>query len=124
VTKQLDVTAPGYRDPVADMSNEQGERAIRAEARRLAEQAALVIDPRLADLWQMVWARSDEPGEIPLGTLAALLRLAYALGYSDALAEDRLGVLYEELELRDAVSRSRSASRSRRGRAAPGSSGT
>ena len=110
---------------MADMSNEQGERAIRDEARRLAVEAALVIDPRLADLWQMIWARSAEaPARVPFATLAPLLRLAYALGYSDALSEDRVGALYDELGLRRGVTQRRSGSPSRRGRAAPGSSGT
>ncbi len=106
------------------MSNEQGERAADAEARRLAGEAAVVIDPRLADLWQMVWARSGQAEEasVPLTTLAASLRLAYALGYTDALSEDRLGSLYAELGLRGRVSRSRSGSRPRRGKAAPGNS--
>lgn len=110
--------------PVADMSNEQGERAVRDEARRLAGEAALVIDPRLADLWQLIWMQADqaEEGTVPLGTLAALLRLAYALGYTDALSEEQQGVLYDELGLRRPASRSPSKNRSRRGRAAPGNS--
>ena len=109
---------------VADRSNDQGERAVRDEARRLAGEAALVIDPRLADLWQMIWSRLEEPddGPVSLGTLAALLRLAYALGYSDALSEDREGSLYEELGLRRPASRPPSGRRSHRGTAAPGNS--
>lgn len=106
------------------MSKEQGERAERAEESRLAGEAAVVIDPRLADLWQVIWARPEQAEEasVPIATLAALLRLAYALGYSDALSEERVGSLYDELGLRGPVSRPRSASRSRRGRAAPGNS--
>ena len=111
--------------PVADMSNDQGERVIRDEARRLAGEAALVIDPRLADVWQMIWGRLDEPDDtVPIGTLAALLRLAYALGYSDGLSDDPVGSLYDELGLRRSASRRRSGSPSRRGRAASGNSDT
>ena len=110
-------------DPMADMSNEQGERAVRDEARRLAGEAALVIDPRLADLWQMIWIRSEESDQgVPLGTLAAFLRLAYAMGYADAQGEERVGALYEELGLRPPATRPPSERRSRRGRAGPGNS--
>lgn len=102
--------------PVAYMSNEQGERSVPHGARRLAGEAAVVIDPRLADLWQMVWARLLASGEaVPLATLAPLLRLAYALGYADAHTEAEAGSLFAELGLRPQVRRSRSARRSRRG---------
>jgi hypothetical protein len=117
---------PATVHPVADMSNEQGERAVREEARRLAAEAALVIDPRLADLWPLIWAQADqaEEGDVPLGTLAALLRLAYAVGYTDALCEERAGALYAELGLSAPTSPSPSKNRPRRGRAASGNSDT
>jgi hypothetical protein len=101
------------------------EQAERLDARRLATEAALVIDPRLADLWGLVWMRPGGEGEaVPLATLAALLRLAYAQGYADALGEDPPGGLYRDLGVRDdVVSRPRAARRSRRGRAASGNSG-
>lgn len=106
--------------PVADMSNDQGERGVRDQARNrarhLAGEAAVVIDPRLADLWQMVWRRLLDAGEtVPLATLAPLLRLAYALGYADAHTEEEAGALFADLGLRPQVRRSRSGRRSRRG---------
>src|SRR5687768_13528723 len=107
---------------MVDMPNEQGEYTAPGDIRRLAGKAAIVIDPRLADLWQLVWSRPDE-GSVPLGTLAALLRLAYAQGYADAHDEETAGSLYLELGLPAARrGRPRSARRSRRGRAASGNS--
>jgi len=114
--------------PVADMANEQGERKFDDEAERLAGEAALVIDPRLADLWQMIWSLPEEaeqaPGAVPLGTLAPLLRVAYALGYADAHGEESSGLLYRELGLRSEARTSRTTRRSRRGRAGRGNSDT
>jgi hypothetical protein len=99
----------------------------------LAGDAAIVIDPRLADLWGLVWSLDPEPdqrGSVLPGTLAALLRLAYVQGYADAHSEQRSGVLYRELGLRIPGTRRvtaaarKSGRRSRRGKALPGSSGT
>lgn len=103
---------------------------------RLALEAAVVIDPRLADVWQVVWAGgangedAEEPaGCVPLETLGVLLRLAYLHGYADATAEPAQGALYAELGVREppadvgARTRRGPARRSRRGRAGPGSSG-
>jgi hypothetical protein len=109
---------------VRDVMDTPDEQAERREGRRLATQAALVIDPRLADLWQLIWGRHDESYDgVPLATLAALLRLAYAQGYTDAQGEEPAGSLYRELGLRTAT-RPRSARRSRPGRAASGNSDT
>ena len=105
-----------------DMPNEQGEYTAADDPRRLAGEAAVVIDPRLADLWQLVWTRPDD-GSVPLETLAALLRVAYAQGYADAHAEETIGSLYLELGLpAPTMGRPRSARPSRRGRAASGNS--
>jgi hypothetical protein len=97
----------------------------------LALSAAVVLDPRLADVWQLVWtcgAEMDEPGELTwsLETLGALLRLAYVQGYADASAEAVPGSLFGELGLRrPGISRpTRSATRRARGRARPDSSDT
>lgn len=97
------------------------------EGRRLAGEAAVVIDPRLADLWQLIWTRTDHPAleSVPLGSLAALLRLAYAQGYTDAHSEETVGSLYLELGLpapRTRRQAPRSGPRSRRGTAASGNS--
>lgn len=122
---------PAYTlSPMPEMFDEQEkyprpDEGLEDEGRRLAGEAALVIDPRLADLWQLVWTRPDhpDPDSVPLGSLAALLRLAYAQGYADAHSEETVGSLYLELGLpapRTGRAGSRSAPRSRRGRAASG----
>ena len=119
------------------MDDDQAERLDQADGgscdcAELAGEAALVIRPRLADLWGLVWsldAEAEQPGEVLPGTLAALLRLAYVQGYADAHSEQRSGTLYRELGLRipsggpATTGRRPSGRRSRRGRAAPGSSG-
>lgn len=109
------------------MDDNQAERLETCGGPGLAGEAAIVIDPRLADLWGLVWsldAESDGAGELAPGTVAALLRLAYVQGYVDAHSERRPGSLYRELGLRSATSGSRPSSRrSRRGRVVPGSSG-
>jgi len=97
----------------------------------LALTAALVIDPRIADVWQVVWAGlvgRDPPDDetLPLGSLGCLLRLAYLHGYADAAAEPVPHSLYRELGVRDPrplSPRISSARRRGRGRARPGSSG-
>jgi hypothetical protein len=71
----------------------------------LALSAAVVLDPRLAEIWQLVWECAAEVGEPDeadwsLETLGALLRLAYVQGYSDATAEAIPGSLFGELGLR------------------------
>jgi hypothetical protein len=97
----------------------------------LALSAAVVLDPRLAEVWQLVWATSSESGEPDeeawsLETLAALLRLAYVQGYSDAAGEAVPGSLYGELGLRPSPRVSPPATRNRRarGRSRRGSSDT
>jgi hypothetical protein len=94
----------------------------------LATQAVLLLDPRLAGVWQFLWEHEgDEPfGECtPSAELfATALRMAYVQGYSDSLDEDDPGSLYRDLGLREGVTPERIASRRRR-RAPirPGSSG-
>ena len=96
----------------------------------LALSAALVLDPRLAEVWQLVWAtaaRGEEADDEAwsLETLAALLRLAYVQGYADAAGESVPGSLFVELGVRrpprviPLVTRNRRA----RGRSRRGSSG-
>ena len=67
----------------------------------LASRAGLVLDPRLAEVWQLVWAwPSEDPGARSVVTeevLAALLRLAYLQGFADAKDEPVEGDLYREL---------------------------
>ena len=72
----------------------------------LASKAEMVLDPRLAEVWQLIWAGEEDPtpGD-PAGVseevLAGLLRLAYMQGYADANAEPEAGELYRELGIRD-----------------------
>ena len=69
----------------------------------LASRAELVLDPRLVEIWQLVWSAVDgEPGEgsVPEEVLAGLLRLAYLLGFADAKDEAVDGSLYRELGIR------------------------
>ena len=106
------------------MAVEQG-RSVQDDG--LALSAAIVLDPRLTEVWQLVWATASEAGEPDeeawsLETLAALLRLAYVQGYSDAACEVVPGSLYGELGLRrpprvipPATRNRRARGRSRRG---------
>ena len=85
-----------------DVSHEQG---ICGEGEELALSAALILDPRLAEVWQLVWACSPDTSDIEgtacsLATLGSLLRLAYVQGYTDATIEELPGSLFEELGLR------------------------
>ena len=109
---------------------DQAERLESYDRAGLACEAAIVIDPRLADLWGVVWGldpEPDQPGPVLPGTLAALLRLAYVQGYTDAHSEQLSGALYRELGLRVPATGQTmngprpSRRRSRRGRASPGS---
>jgi hypothetical protein len=110
------------------MAVEQG-RCVGGDG--LALSAAVVVDPRLAEVWQLVWATASQGGEPDeeawsLETLAALLRLAYVQGYADAAGEPVPGSLFGELGLRRPSQVSPPATRNRRarGRSRPGSSGT
>jgi hypothetical protein len=84
------------------VSHEQG---VCGDGQELALSAAVILDPRLAEIWQLVWAASpyaaylDAPA-CSFATLGALLRLAYVQGYADAMTEERSGSLFEELGLR------------------------
>lgn len=73
--------------------------------RGLASRAEVVLDPRLAEVWQLVWARDrgaiEEPGGVSEEVLAGLLRLAYIQGYADATCEAVAGELFRELGIRD-----------------------
>jgi hypothetical protein len=111
------------------MANEQGECV---EGDELALSAAVVLDPRLAEVWQLVWTCAEEgadPEEAgwSLETLGGLLRLAYVQGYADATTEGIAGSLFGELGLRRPRRVSRptgSKNRRARGRARRDSSGT
>lgn len=109
---------------MSDRAPDQEERAGHAE--ELALSAALVLDPRLADVWHLLWSLQDEasePGIDEAGCseeqVAALLRVAYLQGYADAAAESDPGALYRELGV---TSRTASARRPRSGRVRRGSS--
>jgi hypothetical protein len=83
-----------------------------AEGGGLASAAAVVLDPRLAEVWQLVWGLTDgadavpktgsEPGPagVRVEVVGALLRLAYLQGYADAYAEEVPGELFAELGVR------------------------
>lgn len=94
---------------------------------RLASKAEMVLDPRLAEVWQLVWALQEDPSfdqtGVPEALLAGLLRLAYIQGYADAMGEPVAGELYRELGIRDPGIRRAAAARPVGVRRRPGSSG-
>lgn len=97
------------------MADEQG---VCGPIDALAASAAVVLDPRLADIWQLVWSETDEGrGErnvVPLDVLGALIRLAYLQGYADAVTEDDPGAFFSALGVRDpSLSRSKETRRRR-----------
>ena len=107
------------------MGSEQGRSDRKVGT--LAEEAAVILDPRLIEVWQLVWegdAESPEPRAcVPIAMLAGLLRVAYLQGYSDATTEPLPGELYEQLRVR--AIRPRPRGRRRRPEPdPPGSSGT
>lgn len=87
------------------MVNEQGGCG---QSDNLAASAAMVLDPRLAEIWQLVWVEcdaecddgNDNRNAVPLGVLGPLLRLAYLQGYADAVTETP-ETLWVELGVRD-----------------------
>jgi len=98
----------------------------------LASKAEMILDPRLAEVWQLLWAGEEgllsedpagEAGGVPEEVLAGLLRLAYLQGYADATAEPHPGELYRELGIRGPSITRKAAARARGGRRRPGSSG-
>ena len=94
----------------------------------LASKAEMILDPRLAEVWQLIWAgREDAPEEgdgVSEEVLAGLLRLAYMQGYADATAEPGAGELYRELGIRDPSIKKTVAMRPPGARRRPGSSDT
>ena len=62
------------------------------DTQRLAEAAEVVLDPRLTEVWQVLWALDGQEADVrdpapTQQTLGCLLRLAYLQGYADARAE-------------------------------------
>lgn len=57
------------------------------------------FDPRLADVWFCMIRAGIEPGALG-GMLAPFLRMAYLIGYQDALSEEERGSLFISLGLR------------------------
>jgi len=107
------------------------QRGYVGEPEPLAMSAAITLDPRLAEVWQLLWsldpAQEEESGGVPLEAIGGLLRLAYLQGYFDASSENVPGTLFAELGVREpesSMSRRASARRPRRGRGRSGSSGT
>jgi len=105
------------------------QRGYTQEPKDLALSAAVILDPRLAELWQLVWAAypmGDEGVDaVPCEALGGLLRLAYLQGYSDAAEDPVPGALFDELGVRSVgavSSQRRSARRRGSGRGKPGSS--
>ena len=75
----------------------------------LASRAEVVLDPRLAELWQLVWGAAESDGEdrfLSEDLVGGLLRLAYLQGFAEAKDEPVEGDLYRELGVR-AVTASR-----------------
>ena len=112
------------------MLYDQEERP--GDADRLASSAAVTLDPRLADVWQLIWnldgaypGETLEPPKERDGVFSAVLgpalRLAYLTGYLDARSEAEPGALIRELGLR--VPRAEPSRRARRLRHAPTRSG-
>lgn len=85
------------------MDSDQGKRR---DERCLAEAGAVLIDPRLADVWTALWSRAAAcageadaesvgfHGQWPEAVVAAALRMAYLQGYGDALTEGEPGSLF------------------------------
>ena len=74
----------------------------------LATRAAVVLDPRLAEIWQLIWSGAPDGEEHPGVSeeiMAGLLRLAYLQGFADAKDEPVDGALYRELGIRRATAR-------------------
>lgn len=91
----------------------------------LASRAEMVLDPRLAEVWQLIWAGDGSPlsDDVSEEVLAGLLRLAYLQGYADATAEPNLGELYRELGIRGPSITRKEAARPLGARRRPDSSG-
>jgi hypothetical protein len=66
-------------------------------SKRLAAEAAAVVDPLLADVWSIAWQSEDPDGPGSWGGLAVLLRMAYLQGYGDALREEQRGEVFRRL---------------------------
>lgn len=98
------VTPSPYHD---DMNEGRSEN--------LATEAAVVLDPLLAEVWQTAWSAPPGPE-----TLGILLRLAYLRGYCDGSA-DPAGTLLRRLGCDLTGSRS---GPTRRGEPSTRSSGT
>jgi hypothetical protein len=92
--------------------------------RRWVEEAALAIDPLLADLWVAAWSLTDAEGRFRPDGLGTLLRMAYLQGYGDALAEPDRGALFRRLGVGvpPVKARKQPEPRSRRARGSSGSS--
>jgi len=75
--------------------------------RELLNTAEVVLDARLAEEWQFLWSLSDDDlREWPqMALLGAMMRLAYLQGYTDGRVEETPGQLFEELGVRDPLSR-------------------
>jgi hypothetical protein len=91
----------------------------------LASKAEMVLDPRLAEVWQLIWAGDEKPPSdgVSEEVLAGLLRLAYMQGYADATAEPDAGELYRELGIRGPSITRKEAARPLGAQRRPGSSG-
>jgi hypothetical protein len=95
------------------------------DARRLAIEAATVVDPLLADVWTMAWQIEHGEADDPWAALAVLLRMAYLQGYGDALREEHRGEVFDRLGVNvpDIKVPRQRAGRSRRSQANGDSSG-
>ena len=72
-------------------------------AESLASRAEVVLDPRMSDLWQLVWSAGEGETEDRLlseDLVGGLLRLAYLQGFADAKDEPVEGDLYRALGIR------------------------
>lgn len=84
--------------PLVILDSDGQEGANRDMDEEWAEKAAVVLDPRLADIWASLW--KDAETCVPFDNLGGLLRLAYLTGYHDSLSEPERGAMYRTLGLR------------------------
>jgi len=93
-------------------------------SKRLASEAAAVVDPLLADVWSIAWQAEDADGPGSWAGLAVLLRMAYLQGYGDALREVERGEVFRRLGVNvpEVRAQRQRAGRSRRPSGSGGSS--
>lgn len=80
------------------MEESHDKREKPGSSMAFVDRAAVVMDPRLADIWAALWERDEAC--VPMDSMSGLLRLAYLTGYHDCLVEPERGELYRKIGLR------------------------